>query len=296
MRKTTLVGIVFIIQYLLLVFGFTFSSEFKLISLIVKTDENQMQEYLFEKNKLSTEEMFKISFKMQIILNEYNEELEKMELIYNEELEAKVCSKVNSCYNRLKESYERLQDISKEFEVLMQTYNEEYRVYQNLLVFKNDKNQYCYQIMCLKDMSRKIDEFLDKQNKAINMHSEAQQRADEIFEEYFSLMARIVNAEAGSCSAFEQYLVMNVIENRIESHKYPNTLYGVIYDTGQYAPVENGSINKKPSASVLQNVETYLRGNVQTEMPGNVLYQAQFKQGDYVWMHTEYGHFYCGEY
>lgn len=296
MKKTTLVGIVFIIQYLLLVFGFTCSSEFKLISLIVKTDESQMQEYFFEKNDVNVDKILEISFQMQIILDEYNKELDNMELIFNEELEEIVCSKVNRCYNRLEESYQRLQEISNEFDILIQTYDEKYRFYQNVLIFTNDNNQYNYEIMCLKKMSNMIDEFLAKKDKAINMHSEAKQIADEIFFEYFDLMARIVYAEAGACPASEHYLVMNVIENRIESRKFPNTLYGVIYAPGQYAPVQNGSINNKPSESVLQNVENYLRGNIQTGMPSNVFYQAGFVQGDFVWKHTEVGHYYCGEY
>lgn len=80
----------------------------------------------------------------------------------------------------------------------------------------------------------------------------------------------------------EQYFVANSIENRIKHPNFPNTLYDVVYASGQYEPVINGTINLTPSDETRKNVEYYLRGNVETGMPDNVVYQALFKQGK-VW-------------
>ncbi len=60
-------------------------------------------------------------------------------------------------------------------------------------------------------------------------------------------LCRIVEAEAGSEDAEGRLLVANVILNRVNSSKFPNTVTEVIYQTkdgkAQFSPVSNGSIN-----------------------------------------------------
>lgn len=132
--------------------------------------------------------------------------------------------------------------------------------------------------------------------------SESNEKAESLYNEYYELMVCITNAEVGAsyCSDFDQFCVMNVIENRVRSSKFPNTVEEVIFQPGQYSPTWNGSWDKEADERTKSNVKKYLLGQVDTKMPENVLYQAMFPQGDYIWKHVsnpvDAGHYYCGEY
>lgn len=57
-------------------------------------------------------------------------------------------------------------------------------------------------------------------------------------------LACIVYAEAGGESYNGKLAVANVVLNRKSSSKYPNSIYGVISQRGQFGPYRNGSFNK----------------------------------------------------
>lgn len=61
------------------------------------------------------------------------------------------------------------------------------------------------------------------------------------------LMSAIINAEAGSESYQGKLAVGIVIMNRISSKQFPNTLKGVIFQSGQFSPVRNGALRSKLS-------------------------------------------------
>lgn len=51
---------------------------------------------------------------------------------------------------------------------------------------------------------------------------------------------KMAMAEAEGEAEYGKALVMNVIFNRVESNKFPNTVTGVIYQPGQFASISNG--------------------------------------------------------
>lgn len=57
------------------------------------------------------------------------------------------------------------------------------------------------------------------------------------------LMARAINGEARGESYEGQVAVGAVILNRVKSSKFPNTIAGVIYQTGAFTAVSDGQIN-----------------------------------------------------
>ena len=57
-----------------------------------------------------------------------------------------------------------------------------------------------------------------------------------------ALLAAILQCEAGGYDGM--LAVATVIMNRLASPLYPNTLQGVIYQSGQFAPTWNGSLNR----------------------------------------------------
>lgn len=97
--------------------------------------------------------------------------------------------------------------------------------------------------------------------------------------EDLDLLARIINAEAGCdwIPDWVQRMVGSVVLNRVKSKYFPNTIREVIYQPGQYGPVYNGSINKKPSQRVIDNARYILENG--GNCPENVTGQSGYITG-----------------
>ena len=106
------------------------------------------------------------------------------------------------------------------------------------------------------------------------------------------LLARVIYAEAGSdwLTDEHQRAVGSVVLNRVADSRFPNTIYGVVYQKGQYACTWNGAINKTPSQRAINNAKYVLENGVIT--PTNVVWQSQAKQGRGVWKYIQ-GHYFC---
>jgi N-acetylmuramoyl-L-alanine amidase len=62
-------------------------------------------------------------------------------------------------------------------------------------------------------------------------------------------LSRIISAESRGEPLLGQIAVGNVVLNRVKSWEFPNTIYGVIFDTRygvQFTPVSNGTIYQQP--------------------------------------------------
>lgn len=66
------------------------------------------------------------------------------------------------------------------------------------------------------------------------------------------LLAKLVYAEARGESYKGQVAVAAVTLNRVSSALFPNTLSGVIYQSGAYSCVSNGSINNTPDSTAIR--------------------------------------------
>jgi len=97
------------------------------------------------------------------------------------------------------------------------------------------------------------------------------------------LLARLIQAEAGGddCTDEHQLLVGNVVLNRIADARYPDTLYGVIYDRQysiQYACAYNGALDKPASDRAIRHAERLLQG--ERFCPVGVVKQSERVQGE----------------
>lgn len=101
-----------------------------------------------------------------------------------------------------------------------------------------------------------------------------------INEEELELLAHVIYAEAGSdwCADEMLYGVGSVVLNRMASDLFPDTMYDVIYQEGQYACTWDGNIEKEPNERAYRIAEDLLRNGL--TMPPNVIFQAEFEQGD----------------
>ena len=66
------------------------------------------------------------------------------------------------------------------------------------------------------------------------------------------LLAKLVYAEARGESYKGQVAVAAVVLNRVSSSSFPNTISGVIYQSGAFSCVSNGSINNTPSSEAIR--------------------------------------------
>lgn len=76
-------------------------------------------------------------------------------------------------------------------------------------------------------------------------------------------MARIIHAESGNQPLAGKIAVGTVVMNRVDSPKYPNTIYGVIFDKKygvQFTPAENGTVWCTPSAESVLAAKCVLDG------------------------------------
>lgn len=106
-------------------------------------------------------------------------------------------------------------------------------------------------------------------------------------EEDLWYLSRIVQLECGSSfiTDWHQVLTATVVLNRVHSDKYPDTVEGVIFQTGQYAP--SGKVTSTtPTDRVYENCKYALvnYGEILSRfgnevIPADVLYQANFTQG-----------------
>ncbi len=95
---------------------------------------------------------------------------------------------------------------------------------------------------------------------------ESTKRKTTLTDEEILLMQKVVSAESRGESPEAQYTVACVILNRMESPIFPDTLEGVIRQSGQFTCVGNGIINNVPiTESVEQAVAKALDNNTVDE-------------------------------
>ncbi len=89
-----------------------------------------------------------------------------------------------------------------------------------------------------------------------------------------------------------QIAVASVILNRVNSDKFPNTIFEVITQPGQYAFVVDEIIWGEPDERAMRNAKyVYWNGS---QIPENVLFQAEFIQGSGVWKQID-NQYFCYE-
>lgn len=81
------------------------------------------------------------------------------------------------------------------------------------------------------------------------------------------LLAALIYCEAGGESYEGQLAVGSVVMNRVRSSAYPNSISGVIYQSGQFSPVASGRLatvlgSGLTSASCSQAAQEVLNGNI----------------------------------
>ncbi len=95
------------------------------------------------------------------------------------------------------------------------------------------------------------------------------------------LLSRLVYAEARGETYKGQVAVAAVVLNRVSSSSFPNTVSGVIYQSGAFSCVSNGSINATPDASCIRAALDALNG---WDPTGGCLYYYNAKTARDSWI------------
>ncbi|MDO4867809.1 MAG: spore cortex-lytic enzyme [Clostridia bacterium] len=97
------------------------------------------------------------------------------------------------------------------------------------------------------------------------------------------LLSRLVYAEARGESYKGQVAVAAVVLNRVASASFPNTISGVIYQSGAFSCVSNGSINNTPNSTAIRAALDALNG---WDPTGGCLYYYNPKATGDKWIRT----------
>ncbi len=90
--------------------------------------------------------------------------------------------------------------------------------------------------------------------------SEREALARSISDQEFELLSRIIHGEARGEPHLGRVAVGAVVLNRVLSHRFPNSISEVIYDQGQFSPVQDGSYQLQPSAASRQAAREAING------------------------------------
>ena len=91
--------------------------------------------------------------------------------------------------------------------------------------------------------TRKIEE--ERQRIEAERAAEEARRAAAVIaysDQDYELLTQIVEAEAGSGDIRGRILVANVVINRVNSGRFPNTIHDVVYQKSQFSPVYDGRL------------------------------------------------------
>lgn len=97
------------------------------------------------------------------------------------------------------------------------------------------------------------------------------------------LLSKLVYAEARGESYKGQVAVAAVVLNRVASSSFPNTISGVIYQSGAFSCVSNGSINNTPDSTAIRAALDALNG---WDPTGGCLYYYNPKATSDKWIRT----------
>lgn len=112
--------------------------------------------------------------------------------------------------------------------------------------------------------------------------------AEEISFDDLYLLARVIYSEAGSDWLSEEFrlCVGEVVLNRVASPEFPDTIYDVVYQKGQYSGVNTLKFSTlKPSRDCVDAALKLLQG--ERLMVPSVIYQSDYIQGELFSMYSD---------
>lgn len=115
--------------------------------------------------------------------------------------------------------------------------------------------------------------------------------ADEYSYEDFYNLSHVIMGEAEGNSWQLKIDVASVVLNRVEDKRFPNSIEEVIFEPNQYACTWDGRFYLDPNEDCYNAARFILYNG--SQLPEDIIYQANFPQGNYVYSSYENTYF-CG--
>lgn len=132
----------------------------------------------------------------------------------------------------------------------------------------------------MKELESRILSVQEEIKEASRRLDEEQGRIEEI-----RMLAQLIEAEAGNQDLKGRILVGNVVLNRVRHPAWPNSVYDVIHQKGQFEVMRNGAFNRAGNHISETSMEAARRAYVET-LDSGILYFATFKaNGKGHWKH-----------
>ena len=131
-----------------------------------------------------------------------------------------------------------------------------------------------------------------KPEETRNVNESNEEVKPEVDEEELYMLSHLIYAEAGSekCSDTTRYYVGSVVLNRMKSDLFKeDTMKGVIFAKGQYSCTWIGTYYNEPTERCIEIARDLLENG--SVLPENVVFQAEFKQGDGVYDYIDNTYF-----
>ena len=130
------------------------------------------------------------------------------------------------------------------------------------------------QMVCRKIERNKSSEKMKKKNKKKSQKKRVVSNKDILS------LARIIQAENGGHEDDEALLLTGVVVmKRVKSKHYPDTIMGVISQSGQYSTYADGKFWNEPSKRSMRIAKKLLSTDIADDYPDNLVFQAEFEQG-----------------
>ena len=105
-----------------------------------------------------------------------------------------------------------------------------------------------------------------------------QEPAQTYSDEDLYVLSHIISAESGNCSEDMMISVGSVVLNRVADDRFPDTIYEVVFQEGQYSPTWNGAYYAEPTEAACEVAKTLLEEG--SAIDSSVVWQAEFPQGE----------------
>ncbi len=133
----------------------------------------------------------------------------------------------------------------------------------------------------------------ETETEYIETEIETELQPNDYTDEDLYILSHIIQCEAGYCERAMMEGVGSVVLNRVADPRFPNTIYEVVNQPGQYRPVMDGIFTSaEPTELVMEVAIDLLQWG--SKYPPEVVWQANFPQGQgtYLTLSTSYSTMY----
>lgn len=136
-------------------------------------------------------------------------------------------------------------------------------------------------IKCIEYQKTMLSSFEESTTVAeLTTEAETEEPTEYYSEDDLYWLSRVISAEVGNSTYESKAMCGLVILNRLNSPSFKaETIEEVIFSPGQYETVSNGKIYNEPDDESIEIARKILAGTIEIEIPADVVYQAEFRQG-----------------